>query len=198
MRKLILLSAALLVSTFSFAQFEKGDIQLGGNVTWIKSEFRGFEATTINVLPRAGLFVSNNVSVGLNIGYSNQISDVFDIQSGNLQERSEAQFLIGAYARFHKGLSDQFYLYLQPSFVIGTGDLEVGDVTTGDVSSINVGVSPGLTYFLSPKFALEMSINALTYQKVEIEGGNNPENRESYGLNLNLSNVALGINFYLK
>ena len=197
MRKLILLSAALFVSTLSFAQIAKGDIQLGGTISWNQFD-NGFESSELTILPSAGLFVSPTTSIGLNLGVSRFKNPIFDQQTGNIVDGTDRQFLIGAFARFHKPISDNFYLFLQPSVALGFGNQEVGDVETADINSFGVSIAPGLTYFLSPKFALEMSVNAFNYSKIDFEGPQITQELENYGIDLDLSNINLGLNFYIK
>ena len=197
MRKLLLLGVALLLSTLSFAQIAKGDVQLGGTVSWNQTD-NGFETTRLTILPNAGLFISPTTSLGLSLGVSNLKTPAFDQQTNAIVDRKENQFLVGAFARFHKPVSDNFYLFLQPSIAFGFGNLEVGDSELADINSIGINLAPGLTYFLSPRFALELSVNAFNYSQLKFEGDQLNSELEDYGIDLNLSNVNLGINFFIK
>ena len=188
MKRLVLATALLLVSTLSFAQITKGDIQLGGNVGFSKTKIGSFETSQFTLSPRAGLFVSDLTSVGLTIGYSSTESN--GLNSNLLQ--------FGVYTRFHKMVADQFYIYLQPSLAFGTGSEENGNAPDTDVSSFNIGIAPGMTYFLSPKFALEMNFGSLAYNSTTNKNSGVESKRENYGLNLNLNTITLGFSYYIK
>ena len=198
MRKLLLLSVALFLSTLSFAQIAQGNIQLGGTISWDEMDNSGIETTQLTILPSAAIFVSPTTSIGLNLGVSSIKTPAFDPSSGNLVDRKDSQFLLGAFARFHKPVSDNFYLFLQPSVAFGFGDQTFGDEELADINSFGVALAPGLTYFLSPKFALELSVNALNYSQVKFEGPQVNQEIENYGVDLDLSSINLGLNFFIK
>lgn len=178
MKKLVFTMAILLVSTIGFAQIQKGDIQITGNVGFSKTETSGgTEISRITILPKAGFFLSETTSLGGILGYSSvKVSGI----------TTTDVFNIGAYARFHKSVADNFYLYLEPSLTYGFAG---GSNSSND--AIDIRLSPGMTYFMSPKFALDMNYGMIGYNKDT--GG-----AENYGLNLNMSNITLGASFYIR
>ncbi|MFT6055495.1 MAG: hypothetical protein ACJAS3_000792 [Roseivirga sp.] len=173
MKKSLITSILMLFSTLGFAQITKGDIQLGGSVAFIKTEFPDYDRAALFLRPRAGLFVSDLTSVGLIIGYG------WNDSNGS----SSNSFQFGIYGRFHKMIIENFYIYLQPSVSVGT-------------SSFNVGIAPGMSYFLSPKFALEMNVGTLSYDRT-VQKNSGVENKsEQYRFNLN--NVSVGFSYFIK
>lgn len=188
MKRLVLATALLLVSTLSFAQITKGDIQLGGAINFNKVESPLNDFSNFSIIPRAGFFVSDLTSVGITTGFT----------SSKLNGAKSNLFQFGVYARFHKMVADQFYIYLQPSLAFGTGSEENGNAPDTDVSSFNIGIAPGMTYFLSPKFALEMNFGSLAYNSTTNKNSGVESKRENYGLNLNLNTITLGFSYYIK
>jgi hypothetical protein len=188
MKRLVLAMALLMVSTLSFAQITKGDIQLGGNAGFNKIKSGSFERSQFTLAPRAGLFVSDLTSVGLTIGYSSTDSNG---TNSNL-------FQFGVYSRFHKMVAENFYIYLQPSLTLGTGSVKSENAPDIDTSTFNIGIAPGVTYFLSPKFALEMSLGSLAYNLTKDSNSTIESKTENYGLNLNLNTITLGFSYYIK
>lgn len=186
MKKTTLLFSMMLMSTLAFGQIQKGDIQLGGGLNYSKLESNGFEATNFRLTPNAALFLSDKTSLGLTIGYQDQ-------SNGSTESN---QFLYGVYARFHKNVSDKFYLFLQPDITLGTGT-GTAPITNQevDVNSFNFNLAPGIMYFLSEKVALEMSMGGIFYRNTETEGVNEVD---QYGLNFNLSSLTLGASIYLR
>ncbi|KYG72472.1 outer membrane beta-barrel protein [Roseivirga echinicomitans] len=187
MKKLIFTMAILLVSTMGFAQIQKGDVQINGNVSFQKVNNAGTEISSFSLLPKAGVFVSETTSLGGIIGYTSR-----DFNGENSNE-----FNIGAYARFHKPMVENFYLYLEPSLTFGFGSREVGGADA-DLNSFDIRLAPGMTYFLSPKFALDMNWGMLNYSKETTKLGNAETENENYGLNLNMTNVSMGVSFYIR
>lgn len=199
MRKLILLCGALFMGTLVQAQIQKGDIQLGGTIAFNSSEVGDFENNAFRILPQAGLFVSDLTSIGLIVGYSSTSMDVFNPVNSSISEVTNNNFQFGAYARFHKSVVDNLYLFLQPSVLFGTGENEFGAPTPGDTNSFNVALSPGITYFLSPKFALELNLAGINYSSTNIDaGGGNEADINNFTFGLDLANVGLGLNFYIR
>jgi hypothetical protein len=198
MKKLTLLCAALLLCCTGFAQIEKGDIQLGGSVQFNSMDIEDINFQQFNISPRAGLFLSGTTSLGLQIDYSSTKQDVFSAQNGEVLESTSNQFIFSAYARFHKAVSENFYLYLQPAIGFGTGKAKLDGTELGDLSSFNLGVGPGLTYFLSPRFALEATWGAVSYTSTKIDGPISSETSNSFDIGLNLDNIGLGISYYIR
>uniref|UniRef100_UPI0040471CC7 outer membrane beta-barrel protein n=1 Tax=Roseivirga sp. TaxID=1964215 RepID=UPI0040471CC7 len=188
MKRLVLATALLMMSTLSFAQITKGDIQLGGMVNFSKVEAPGFERSNFTLTPRAGLFVSDLTSVGITTGFT----------SSKLNGAKSNLFQFGVYTRFHKMVAEQFYIYLQPSLAFGTGSAETGNGPDADITSFNIGIAPGMTYFLSPKFALEMNFGSLAYNSTTNEISGVENKTENYGLNLNFDTITLGFSYYIK
>tara|TARA_R110000850_G_scaffold92421_1_gene196190 strand:- start:126 stop:626 length:501 start_codon:yes stop_codon:yes gene_type:complete len=166
-----------MVSTMAFAQIQKGDVQITGNVGFNKTETSGgTDVSRVTISPKAGVFLSETTSLGGVLGYTNvkfsgtTTTDLFNV---------------GAYARFHKSVVENFYLYLEPSFIYGFA----GSNASND--AVDIKLSPGMTYFMSPKFALDMNYGMIGYNKDS--GGT-----ENYGLTLNMSNITLGASFYIR
>ena len=59
MRKLILICGALFIGALAQAQIQKGDIQLGGTVSFNSNELGDLDSESFSILPQAGLFVSD-------------------------------------------------------------------------------------------------------------------------------------------
>lgn len=190
MRKSILMSAMLLMSAMAFAQIEKGQVQLSGNLLINNSENNFDERTNFNITTRAGYFISDKTSLGLSLGFNSSKSE------NTIGSSDSNIFSIGAYARFHKPMVDNFYLFLQPGFSFGSGSTENG-ANTSDINTASVGISPGAIYFLSPKIALEMTMGSLQYSQFKETTNGNEVTTKNFGLNLNLTGFALGVSFYL-
>jgi hypothetical protein len=184
------MSAMLLMSALAFSQIEKGKVQLSGSLLFNNTENDITESTNFNINALAGYFLSDNTSLGLNLGINNRNTE----NPGGDTDLNI--FTVGAYARFHKPVVDNFYLFLQPELSFGSGSIENGANTT-DINTTALGVSPGAVYFLSPSFALEMRVGSLQYNRFKETNNGNDVTTSTFGLNLNLTGFALGASFYL-
>lgn len=180
--------AFMLFSTFGFAQITKGDIQLGGSVAFFNTEFPDFDRANLSLRPSAGIFVSDLTSVGIKLQYS--ISE-----SNGLNSYS---FDFGLNSRFHKMVSENLYLFVEPSVSIGRSSDE--NITGSDTKTNNfaIQVAPGMSYFISPKIALEMSLGSLFYTTSKRDQPSGEITTNNYGLSLNLSTVSLGFSYFIK
>lgn len=191
MRKSILLSAMLLMSTFAFAQTQKGQVQLGGVFNFNKQENGDIESTNFNFIPQAGYFVSDLTSVGLLLDISNNKFE----NPGGESERNLFQF--GVFARFHKSIADKLYLYLQPSLSFGSGENDNLLGGTADLNTTTLQIRPGMMYFATPKIAIEMGVGSAFYNSVKETTGGNEVTNDNYGLLFNLASVNMGVSFFL-
>lgn len=191
MRKSILLSAMLLVSAFAFAQIEKGQFQLGGSFGLVKQELPQGDNSNFNFVPQAGYFISDLTSIGVNLSIS---GNSFETPTGDVEGNL---FRFGAFARFHKSVADNFYMFLQPSLGFGSGEQDNVLGGSTDINTTDIRLSPGALYFVAPKVAVELTVGSLFYSRIKQTSGANEIINDSYGLNLSLANANLGINFYL-
>ena len=181
MKKSLLIIALMLFSTLGFAQITKGDIQLGGSVGF--SGANG--SSSFRLAPQAGLFVTDLASVGLAISYN-----------GNMSNSNFFRF--GVFSRFHKKVVDNFYFYVQPSINYLTGSSESGNPLGSKLRILDIGIAPGVTYFLSPKFALGVNLGSLNYNSTTNESGGLETNREEFTLLMNLNSASFNISYFIK
>lgn len=191
MRKSLLLSAMLLVGTLAFAQTQKGQVQLGGVFNFNKQDAPQGESTNFSFAPQAGYFVSDLTSVGV---IFNIASTKFESPTNDIEQNL---FEFGVFTRFHKSVTDKFYLFLQPSLSFGSGENDgVGGGST-DVNTTSIQVSPGAMYFVTPKIAVEMRVGSAFYNQTKQTSGGTEIKTDNYGLIFNLTNVSLGASFFL-
>lgn len=188
MKKLILAITFLSFYTLANAQIEKGDIQVGGTFQYSSSKVEGSfnqEAQRFTITPRAGLFVSELTSIGLQLGYDNL----------NIDDSKESIFSVGVYSRFHKPIADNLYIFFQPVIAIGTGS---NDDQDADISTFDFSFSPGITYFLTPKLAAEATFGRLYYSQEKRENDTSNLDSTETGISLNPETLTIGLSFYFR
>ncbi|MBW2961223.1 outer membrane beta-barrel protein [Mesonia sp. JHPTF-M18] len=77
---------------------------------------------------------------------------------------------------------------------LGLGYGHTKDINDNKFNGINVGLAPGVNYFVSEHFALEATFGILGYTsaKPDIEGVDN-ESTDSFQFSLNMSDINLGL-----
>ncbi len=186
MKKLVLglfVIAAMSVN----AQIEQGSLFFGGSLgfgTTSGSTDNISSGTTTSIdnastfrfqlIPQAGYMVTENIGVGLGIGYSlNKTTTPNGITGGTDpydQISKSGAFVIAPFARYYKGVSDKFYLFGEfglPIIMGSTSDLKLNDDGDGTVdnddvnkySSFGIDLSLGVDYFVTDNIALEAGIN---------------------------------------
>lgn len=144
MKKLLIAFLLLLTSVGTYAQFNKGRMLVGGQLSLtnhLDSEFKG---TSFSLTPQFGYFVINNLAVGAGINYSAQKikSDDYSYFSNSLQFQPFVRYY------FKPGI------FVHGSYAIGAGKTE----WTSDESSYNIyswNTSVGYAIFLNDHVAIE-------------------------------------------
>lgn len=193
MKKLFLtLSAAVALTFAANAQTEKGKIILGGNVSYDYADQKKADLTnqSFSILPSAGLFVSDNVAVGLGLGYTWSQND----NSGNKTKSGE--FAAAPYARLYKG-EGNFKFFGQLSVPMAWGTAKTNNTKLGNTERYGVELAPGFAYFPTEKIGIEFSVRGLYYEnstyKPKVDGNSQTN---SFGLNANSLAPRIGIQFY--
>jgi len=197
MKKIILSAIAVCAFGFANAQdtttesaggkgFANGDIFVTGAVS-IGSEKEGdIKTTSFEINPRVGFFVSDNIAIGGQIGYS---SDKTDDDGTTTDEASTLS--IGAFGRYYFTPASDFSLFGQLGLNYNTTDHGDADYKT---NGFDAGLGLGLSYFVSDNFAIEATFGALgfTSEKDDTDGA---ENQTSFDLGLDMRSIGLGLTY---
>ena len=170
--------------------FAKGDVFASGSLGYSSQKTGEEKYNQFNVIPRVGYFVSDNVAIGAQLGYGNSKATYYTGMEWD--ERTTNSFSAGAFARYYAtpGNTFSFFGQLQANYSTSKTEYEGGgeDKRNG----FDVGVAPGISYFISDHIALETTFGVLSYatSKPDADGA---ESTNTFNLNLNLSNVVFGI-----
>ena len=221
-----LLALALLILSFTAqSQITKGKVLLGGNInmgsqsTSVSNDTTSYDdgkAFNLNVGPSVGVFISDNVVLGINGSYGRSNQDRYINDASNqriLLNTHSRSFAAGPFIRFYKTLAAKLYLYgeLQGSYgqqkfykdeLSAGSNTIIEDVYT--VKQYSITAIPGLTYLVTNKFGLELSFGGIGYNAYSTEGKDSGNNQKTntYSVNLNpfnlfFNNIVLGGRFYL-
>lgn len=202
--------------TTSYAQDYKGSIFTGGNLN-VSGYFNSddtyeSERFSFSITPNVGGFISKNFALGGTLSY--RWSQQFSGNVYNDNDNKEFANTIGAsvYARYYKFFGPKFAF-------IATGDVGYSlaisneerrsNASTiklkGERHSIGAIVSPGIVYFITPKFGLEVSFGRLGYmhqisnsyvEEVGIGNVSRSNQNSSFHIDLNITSLQIGVMYY--
>ena len=199
MRKtLFIFNALVILSLTSYAQIEKGIVQLEGQLNLEVLDANDISETSFSLIPNLSIFLNDKTSLGFITGYSRVDGKypVFNTTTAEIirVKRHSNVFQIGIYARFYKKVGDNLYLYLQPVLTTEFGKTKnFYDDNKFKTSSLRVYISPGISYFLSPKIGMTASFGNLSYSRDKMDD----MKRNHYKLNLS-SSIGLGLSYYFR
>src|SRR5690554_452060 len=166
MKKLILSAMAVFALSFAHAQeeestfgFGEGNIFVEGNIGFGSTNDKNTETKTsnFNFAPKAGYFISDDLAVGLDLGFGSNKTEVAGTET---VKTSTVGF--GAFARYYfLELGERFKTY---------GEFGIGYATTNDkiaeakVNALGAGATLGINYFVTENFAINFALaDILTY-----------------------------------
>ncbi|MCS7027529.1 MAG: hypothetical protein NZ519_02085 [Bacteroidia bacterium] len=138
--------------------------------------------SSFSIMPRVGYFVTDNIGVGLMLGYQRNMEQTieeltntpsFGVTTTRTTTTREGIFNVGLFGRYAQQLGEgDFYIYGDLSLGIASGSskIEVKDkpsnsstVTTKEedgpkISVTSIGIAPGILYFPTKKIGLEASL----------------------------------------
>ncbi len=197
MKKVLLSAVAILTFSFANAQeeattstgsFAKGDMFLSGAFS-VGSETTGDDKSTgFTIEPKFGFFVSDNIAIGGKLGYTSYKAEDFFGDTDDM-----AGFTVGAFGRYYMTPASQFSLFGQFGVDYTSWDDKLADAQSNEIG-VNLGL--GLSYFVSPKFAIEASWAGLGYTTND-NGGSGADSTDSFGLGANLNAISFGLIYKL-
>lgn len=212
--KKILLLAAIIACGYANAQenvteapasegFKKGDVILTGAVAFSGTKTGEIKGSSFSVMPSAGYFLTNNIAVGVSLGYGHSEEDVYiglDSPYPQMANQVANTFSADVYGRYYFTAAKKFSLFAQLSAGFATSKREFeGTNIEFKTNSFGAAIAPGISYFLTSHLALEASfgiINYTTYnpENIDIYGyGADEDTTNNFNIGLNLSNIYFGL-----
>jgi hypothetical protein len=212
-KKIYTVILILSTSLFCRAQIVKGDKLLGGSIGFLKGDVRNNigtvnSITSVNFGIAYGKAVKNNMVNGFtsSFGFTNQPVTTYDPVIGNYTTRSENfAASAGVFKRRYLPLGKNFYVFGELSGTLRYGQnnfdyLASPGVFKKEVTKyygINASLNPGLSYQVSNRFMLDLTLGALVtagydHNTNEINSPPSRPNVNLFYLNSNLSLTNLG------
>ncbi|MFV0467703.1 MAG: outer membrane beta-barrel protein [Dysgonomonas sp.] len=189
--KKLFFTLAVVLGAFSVSNAQEvGQIWVGGNVgVWHSSVKDGDDFTSYKIIPELGYVVSENIGVGLNLGYlHSEGADGFN-DLGNVSANSTDAdgFTVSPFLRYTFLKGDLGGLF----FDGGVGYTYLKNNNTDiKTNAFEVGFRPGVAFKVSDKVSLTGKFGFLGYEYQK--KGDVKVN--SFGLNFDMSQFQLGAN----
>ena len=210
----ILLSLLVTLSLFSAsAQFKKGDLLIGGDLSYSSNKttsiyYTGEQKTNYGVFDISfGKALKENAVVGINLSYQPNVN-TYNYGAGLITNRTD-NYGIGIFYRMYKNLGKDFYLFGEVGGGYNGSTSSMTD-STGNKTSTGTGyggriyITPGIAYKISKKFFLELSIPEIfnaAYSSTKTKAGSvtiSSSDAFAAGVNIDSNPLnSLGIGFRL-
>jgi len=176
-------------ATTSNGGFSQGDVFITGAVGFGSESTGDVKTNTFTFSPKAGYFVSENIAVGLSLAYTSTKDEAPGIDG--TEETKTNSFGAGAFGRYYFTPASQFSIFGQLGAGFQSDKTETGDVESKS-NGFNVGLAPGVSYFVSEHFAIEATFGILGYNtsKPDADGA---ESTDEFNFGLNMSDINFGI-----
>ena len=198
MKKIILTVAAVFAFGFANAQdkkessegFSKGDVFVTGAFSLGSTNNKNNDEKTssFEIAPQVNYFVTENISVGLKVGFA---SDKADVNGVDTQDDSSVSF--GLAGRYYFTPASKFSLFgeLGAEYVSTTDNLSTPEFK---VNGFGAGLGLGMNYFVSSNFSIEAGVAVLNFAsaKADVAGA---ENVSAFSFGGDWRAVSFGVNY---
>ena len=163
--------------------FMKGDKYLSGMIGYNSaSNSDNSKSKKFEVSPRFGYFINDFVAVGGRLGYSQNTGK----NSSGDKIIDNTAFTIEAFGRYYLLPGSRFSLFGE----LGVGFGSIKNINKNKTNGVNVGVTPGLSYFINQHFAVEFAIGVLSYETVKRDGASG--STDNFSVGVDLENINFG------
>jgi outer membrane protein len=179
--------------------FVGGDIGFYGYTQKSKSgstttDERSYSAITI--MPLAGYFLTDKLAVGAQIGITSGINKNPD---GNPEKITNFQFRFEPFGRYYL-ISGTGGIFAEASVGFGVGKSKYvyeDDTQETNLTSFTAGISPGVYYYIFPKFALEAQFGWFGFSSEMEKDGDEKQIENDFGFNFYSHGISLGFIYTL-
>jgi hypothetical protein len=192
-----LLIAGILTFCTVHAQIKKGQVQLGGSLSFYtgSAKFGNYSnnSTNVTISPAFGMAVQDNLVLGISLLYGHNPMKYGDPQ----YESGFDQYGGGIFVRRYKPIGKSFSVFMQWDLLgeydhTNTGYKDSVVYSNVKIYNFNTGLYPGIAYNISRRVQVETSLPYLiyvNYQRNKAEG----ENYNNVLVKTNTLNIGCGL-----
>lgn len=193
MRKLILIALFGLFTSAVMAQTSAGNMMIGGSFSFSSTTQEtgndDIKSSSFGVNPTFGYFVSDNLAVGVNVGFGSYNYNNDDKQT-NLN--------FGPFVRYYKFIAEEKFAFVADAgFNIGSGTYDSNLLGERKFSNFNIYVSPGFAYFFSPKWSLDFQLQGISYNTSDPNKDNDNDKSNFFTFGVSSLSPSLGFRYFI-
>ncbi|WP_289056110.1 hypothetical protein [Carboxylicivirga marina] len=149
----------------------------------------------LDINSKIGWFITEHSVLGLGVGF-----EYMKIENSN--KYKDYLLSLSPYFRNYQKISDKLFYTTTIEMSIGIGKEQNNPETIKEIASLALTARPGLSYFLSDKWALTTHFGYITYKKTnkEVSKGMEDEhpklNDTDFGISFNMNSFRLGVGYY--
>jgi hypothetical protein len=206
--KKLFITLAFITPLVSFAQVEKGMFLVSGNVSFQKnlSDNQAMAPTSaivkqFDVMPYFGYMVSSRLAIGIVADYSS-FEQNFDAPQNQVSViRTNLDFYnVGLFVRYYHPITGKFFFFAQGDVSYGKGTQSallpaVIDTPKADIKGATIAVRPGITYFVSKRWAVELIMGSIKYGTREQKSNGQTINKDGFAFNFLTRGLSPGVVF---
>lgn len=212
------------------AQITSGSVLFSGNANYNKTKndqnlpsnpIVELESESFSVLPSFGFFVNNSILIGVGLkaefesnsyliqrtesSFNPFLPSTYTIQT-SYKEKTRMFYFNPFFTRYN-GITERLYFTTAFNLLIGSGETRGGTVQsyTSKNKELSLNFTPGLTYFFSPKWAINGSIGQIYYRvrKESIPNttntinNNNETEDEEFGVDASWNSFRIGLQYLI-
>lgn len=207
--KKILSILAFITPLLSFAQVEKGMYLVSGNISFQSNLTSDSQIITptqvaikqIEVMPYFGYMVSSKVAIGIVADYwKNEQTNDFPQNQFSVSKNTQESYNAGIFMRYYQPITEKFFFFAQGDITYGKGSgttfvQSIGTVQKIDLKGTTIAVRPGISYFVSKRWAFELMLGSLKYSIAEMTVGGESKNRNGFAFNAITRGLSPGVIF---
>jgi len=163
--------------------FEEGDVFVSGSVGFGNESFGEQSSNVFNFAPKAGLFVSDNIAVGVKAGFTS-----FSGDNDGVDTVDQNEYAVGAFGRYYFAPSNQFSLFTELGVDYTTGEDKLADL---EYDGFDIAFAPGISYFVSDNFSIEATLGVLSYETNKFDGADDSTN--TFNVGLDFADINFGV-----
>jgi hypothetical protein len=201
MRKAVSLCFSFIfISFYSIAQINKGDLQLGGGISFGRTEAgvspTNSRSSEFTIRPSVGFTVNENRVVGIRGSYWKN-----SFKNNPNPDYKNYSYTAGVFYRRYHPLGKVFYLFADAGADYGRSKFDnsypAGTTNFQERTSAALSLFPGITYVAGKHFHLELAMNnlvSLSYfsEKTAYTTSSGTSYNETNNLNLGINASAIG------
>ncbi|NUY82062.1 porin family protein [Flavobacterium sp. MAH-1] len=198
MKKVLLSVAALFAFGIASAQdkettggkgFSNGDVFMTGAIGISSEKQDEVKSTSFEIAPSAGMFVSDNIAVGLRLGFQSTKNE-----APATEDEKITSFMVGAFGRYYTTPKNDFSFFAELGAYYMTNKVEQDPAPEFKTNTFGIALTPNISYFVSEHFALEAGFGALSYtnEKPDVDDA---EAKNTFKLGLDLTQINFGLTY---